>query len=108
GGIDPALLEAGPEAELYKAVESAKQRFASLDYPRKLQAIAEIRPEIDLFFDKVLVNAQDPAVRQNRLTLLQTMLAEFSTIADFSEIVTSSQSAQASAPVARHQEMENK
>jgi hypothetical protein len=34
------------------------------------------------------VNAPDPAVRQNRLTLLHTMLAEFSTIADFSEIVT--------------------
>jgi len=42
----------------------------------------------NFFFDKVLVNAPDPAVRQNRLSLLQTLLAEFSTIADFSEIVT--------------------
>ena len=45
---------------------------------------------LDQFFDKILVNAPDPAVRQNRLTLLHTMLAEFSTIADFSEIVTNS------------------
>jgi glycyl-tRNA synthetase beta chain len=36
------------------------------------------------------VNAPDPAVRQNRLTLLHLLLAEFSTIADFSEIVTNS------------------
>ena len=52
--------------------------------------ISRLRPKVDLFFDKVLVNAPDPAVRQNRLTLLQTLLAEFSTIADFSEIVTNS------------------
>jgi glycyl-tRNA synthetase beta chain len=91
GLIDPALLEAGPETALYQATIGAKSRFGALTYSEKLRAIAEIRPEIDLFFDKVLVNAQDAAVRHNRLTLLHTMLAEFSTIADFSEIVTSSQ-----------------
>ena len=45
---------------------------------------------MDLFFDKVLVNAPDPKVRQNRLELLDAILTEFSTIADFSEIVTNS------------------
>jgi glycyl-tRNA synthetase beta chain len=60
------------------------------DYPSKLERIASLRPHVDKFFDKILVNAPDPAVRQNRLTLLHTMLAEFSTIADFSEIVTNS------------------
>jgi glycyl-tRNA synthetase beta chain len=45
---------------------------------------------VDLFFDKVLVNAPDPAVRQNRLALLHTILSEASKIADFSEIVTNS------------------
>ena len=50
----------------------------------------KLRAPVDAFFDKVLVNAPDPAVRQNRLTLLHSMLAEFSTIADFSEIVTAS------------------
>ena len=43
---------------------------------------------VDLFFDKVLVNAPDARIRHNRLTLLNTLLKEFSTIADFSEIVT--------------------
>ena len=62
---------------------------AQTDY-RSTRAIAALRPKVDLFFDKVLVNAPDAAVRQNRLTLLHTLLAEFSTIADFSEIVTNS------------------
>ena len=52
--------------------------------------IARLRPKVDLFFDKVLVNAPDARIRQNRLTLLKALLAEFSTIADFSEIVTTS------------------
>ena len=52
--------------------------------------ISRLRPKVDLFFDKVLVNAPDARVRRNRLTLLHTLLAEFSTIADFSEIVTHS------------------
>ena len=78
-----ALLEAGPERELY-------QEFRRIAGQPIENAISRLRPKIDLFFDKVLVNAPDPAVRQNRLTLLQTLLAEFSTIADFSEIVTNS------------------
>jgi glycyl-tRNA synthetase beta chain len=90
GPIDSALLEPGPETELYKAFQR-EQAAAAQTYREKLESVARLRPEIDLFFDKVMVNAPDPAVRQNRLTLLQTMLAEFSTIADFSEIVTSSQ-----------------
>jgi glycyl-tRNA synthetase beta chain len=82
-GIDEALLEAGPERELY-------HEFRRIAGQPIENAISRLRPKIDLFFDKVLVNAPDPAVRQNRLTLLQTLLAEFSTIADFSEIVTNS------------------
>jgi glycyl-tRNA synthetase beta chain len=43
---------------------------------------------VDLFFDKVLVNAPDARVRLNRIALLHTILTEFAKIADFSEIVT--------------------
>jgi glycyl-tRNA synthetase beta chain len=82
-GIDEALLEAGPERELY-------EEFRRIAGQPIENVISRLRPKIDLFFDKVLVNTPDPAVRQNRLTLLQTLLAEFSTIADFSEIVTNS------------------
>jgi glycyl-tRNA synthetase beta chain len=83
GEIDEALLEAGPERDLYDEY----RRIAGQPLEN---AIARLRPKVDLFFDKVLVNAPDARVRQNRLTLLNTLLAEFSTIADFSEIVTHS------------------
>jgi glycyl-tRNA synthetase beta chain len=81
--VDPSLLEPGPETDLY----AEYQRIAGLPLEN---AISKLRPKVDLFFDKVLVNAPDPRVRQNRLTLLNTLLREFSSIADFSEIVTTS------------------
>ena len=80
---DESLLEAGPEKDLYE--ESRRIAGQPIE-----SAISRLRPKVDLFFDKVLVNAPDARVRQNRLTLLNTLLREFSTIADFSEIVTSS------------------
>jgi glycyl-tRNA synthetase beta chain len=86
------LLESGPERQLFDAIQDKRVAFEVLsDYPSKLAFIASLRPHVDLFFDKILVNAPVPAVRQNRLTLLHTLMAEFSTIADFSEIVTNSQ-----------------
>ena len=81
--VDPSLLEPGPETDLY----AEYQRIAGVPLEN---AISKLRPKVDLFFDKVLVNAPDPRVRQNRLTLLNTLLREFSSIADFSEIVTTS------------------
>ncbi len=88
GAIDATLLEPGPESDLYHEFQSVRSRLANLPYRPALETIASLRPKVDLFFDKVLVNAPDPKIRQNRLTLLHTLLAEFSTIADFSEIVT--------------------
>ncbi len=79
----PELLEPGPERDLYTEIgRTAAQPLES--------RIASLRPRVDLFFDKVLVNAPDEALRRNRLTLLHNLLNEFSTIADFSEIVTGS------------------
>jgi glycyl-tRNA synthetase beta chain len=75
------LLEAGPELELYNEIRRTDGQ--------PLEArIGPLRPKVDLFFDKVLVNAPDPNIRRNRLALLHSLLQEFSTIADFSEIVT--------------------
>jgi len=83
GAVDPSLLEEGPEQDLYREYQAiAGQPIENV--------ISKLRPKVDLFFDKVLVNAPDARIRQNRLTLLKTLLAEFSTIADFSEIVTTS------------------
>ena len=76
-------LEPGPETELYKAyLDIAGQPIEN--------GISRLRPKIDMFFDKVLVNDPDEAVRQRRLRLLYELRKEFSKVADFSEIVTSS------------------
>ena len=83
GEVDESLLEAGPEQALYDEYRHiAGQPIESV--------ISRLRPKVDLFFDKVLVNAPDARVRRNRLTLLNTLRAEFSKVADFSEIVTHS------------------
>ena len=57
-------------------------------YEPALIEISKLRPAIDAFFDKVMVMVDDEALRANRLGLLQTLVREFSSIADFSEIVT--------------------
>ena len=88
GDPNESLLEQGPEQDLYKAFQTVRARVKQSTYQPALEAIASLRPSVDLFFDKVLVNAQDPSVRRNRLTLLNNILTEFSTIANFSEIVT--------------------
>ncbi len=85
--LDPGLLEPGPEQDLYHESRRTESELSS-DYQTALGQIASLRPAIDRFFDKVLVNAPDPKVRANRLTLLSDILLSFSTIADFSEIVT--------------------
>jgi glycyl-tRNA synthetase beta chain len=84
-GVNLAMLEPGPERDLYD--EYARSSSQSLE-----TRIASLRPKVDVFFDKVLVNAPDPAVRKNRLTLLDSILWDFSRLADFSEIVTERQS----------------
>jgi glycyl-tRNA synthetase beta chain len=88
--VDPSLLEPGPEADLYADFERVRQEAARQDYKGALETIASLRPKVDLFFDKIMVNAPDPKVRQNRLALLHSILSESSKIADFSEIVTNS------------------
>jgi glycyl-tRNA synthetase beta chain len=58
-------------------------------YREALEQIATLRPHIDLFFDKVMVMVDDERVRNNRLALITKVKTSFSSIADFSEIVTS-------------------
>ncbi len=89
--INQMLIEQGAEADLYSAFMQAVQLTSGADYETALQTIAALRPHVDHFFEKVLVNAKDGQVRMNRLALLSSMRREFSTIADFSEIIPSSQ-----------------
>jgi glycyl-tRNA synthetase beta chain len=92
GSVDPAILDPGPELELHdeflRLRDLVYTHRGTQDYRAALEAIASIRPKVDFFFDKVLVNAPEERVRRNRLLLLNSLLSEFSTIADFSEIIT--------------------
>jgi glycyl-tRNA synthetase beta chain len=60
------------------------------EYRQALEQIATLRPHVDLFFDKVMVMVDDEAVRGNRLALIAQVLGGFSSIADFSELVSAS------------------
>jgi glycyl-tRNA synthetase beta chain len=90
--IDPAGLREEAEKELAQQippmVAAVEKLRAARDYEGALLEIARMRPAIDKFFDKVMVMVEDEDLRANRLALLQTVVKEFSTIADFSEIVT--------------------
>jgi len=77
GMIDPALLAEPAESELAEAVEAAiDDSNASLhqkDYVSVLNRLARLRPQVDAFFDAVMVNAEDPALRANRLAMLKRL-----------------------------------
>ncbi len=72
------LEQTGPKVEAHRSKK---------EYLEALLLLAKAREGVDAFFDKVMVMVDDAGVRANRLALLQTLLKEFSTIADFSEIV---------------------
>ncbi len=77
GSIDPALLREPAESELAEAVTAAIDdtgaALAQKDYVAVLGRLARLRPQVDAFFDKVMVNADDLALRGNRLALLRTL-----------------------------------
>jgi glycyl-tRNA synthetase beta chain len=90
GTVKQDLLREPAERELHaaaqKIAEEATRRKKAGKYREALEKISELRPAVDLFFDKVLVMAEDEAIRRNRIALLGGLLKEFSTIADFSEL----------------------
>jgi glycyl-tRNA synthetase beta chain len=90
--FDSAALKDAEEKKLAEAVpgvaKKVKELSASRQYEPALHEISRLRPPIDAFFDKVMVMVDDENLRAQRLGLLQTLVNEFSSIADFSEIVT--------------------
>jgi glycyl-tRNA synthetase beta chain len=80
------------ERALYAQFSSVAPEVESLAvahrYAEAFGRIATLRPAVDLFFDKVMVMAPDAALRRNRLSLIAEVAQRFSSIADFSEIVT--------------------
>ena len=89
GEIDPALLLEDQEKDLYEKVvekEADLERlFRQRGYSDYLLQLAQLRPTIDAFFDKVLVMAPDEKLRQNRLALLFRLTALFNRFALFSK-----------------------
>jgi glycyl-tRNA synthetase beta chain len=67
--------------------DKVEQHRNKKEYLDALLLLSTVRGPVDTFFDKVMVMVDDAKVRANRLSLLRTLLKEFSTIADFSEIV---------------------
>ncbi|WP_395793237.1 glycine--tRNA ligase subunit beta [Aquimonas sp.] len=88
--VDEALFEGEPEHALHAAIEAAiaatDPLLASRDYVGVLRRLAELRPQVDAFFDAVMVMADDLAVRGNRLALLKRLSDRFLAVADVSQL----------------------
>ncbi|MFG1180479.1 glycine--tRNA ligase subunit beta [Xanthobacter versatilis] len=90
GPTNAALLKEPAEERLADAIEQVKRRVATAvaaeDFETAMTALADLRAPVDAFFDAVTVNDQDPALRENRLKLLDEIRAATRGIADFDRI----------------------
>jgi glycyl-tRNA synthetase beta chain len=88
--VDSALLAEAAERTLYGAVQGAASVvpicIAKGEWVRALGAISQVRPQVDAFFDTVLVMDDDLAIRRNRLALLKECEGLFHRIADFGRL----------------------
>jgi len=87
---DPALLQEDAEKALYARIQEiapvVSSQVAAENYAEALKALASIRAEVDQFFDKVMVNVDDSAVRANRLGLLKVLFDHLNAVADISKL----------------------
>lgn len=88
--VNEALLVEQAEKDLYAALQSvapkAQQQFESGDYTASLQTLAALRAPVDAFFEHVMVNAEDAALKANRLGLLATLHAAMNRVADLAKL----------------------
>jgi glycyl-tRNA synthetase beta chain len=88
--VDPSLMVEPAERALLTAVNQAESEAAQAivlqDFSGAMRALAALREPVDAFFEAVLVNAEDEAVRANRLALLGRIRAATGQVADFSKI----------------------
>jgi glycyl-tRNA synthetase beta chain len=88
--VDAALLHEAAERALHAALQAVTPRadaaFAAGDYAASLQSLAALKGPVDAFFDGVMVNADDPALRANRLGLLAQLHAAMNRVADLSRL----------------------
>ncbi|GLK78800.1 glycine--tRNA ligase subunit beta [Methylopila turkensis] len=87
---DPALFVEPAEGALSAALDvaepAAAAALAAEDFPAATAALAKLRPEVDAFFDGIMVNAPEPALRANRLRLLARLRRATRAVADFDRI----------------------
>lgn len=85
------LLKEEEEKELFEVVEKVgnlvKKDIEKRDYEQAIRNLALLRPDVDLFFDEILVMAKEKATRENRLTLLNKCVDCYLQVADFSKLV---------------------
>jgi glycyl-tRNA synthetase beta chain len=90
GALDEALLAEPAERALFDSVRraepEARARLERGDYAATLSALAALRGAVDAFFDKVMVNAEDPRLRANRHALLRRLDALMNQVADISKL----------------------
>ncbi|CAE6793399.1 glycine--tRNA ligase subunit beta [Paraburkholderia nemoris] len=90
GGVQVALLTEAAEKALYAQLEQVAPRvqtqLAARDYTGALTALAALREPVDTFFNDVMVNAEDPALRANRLALLGALHQQMNCVADISRL----------------------
>jgi glycyl-tRNA synthetase beta chain len=90
GAADPNLLKEPQEKALHAAIQRVSADLAAAinveNFTGAMRALAELRPPVDAFFDKVTVNVDQPKLRENRLRLLSEIRTATLNVADFSKI----------------------
>jgi len=90
--VKAELLQEAAEKALHQALAETKpkadQLFETGDYTASLQALAVLKAPVDTFFDAVMVNADDPALKANRLGLLATLHQAMNRVADLSKLAS--------------------
>ena len=88
--VKPELLTEAAEKALYDGLQAclpqSVAQWQAGDYTASLQTLAGLRGPVDAFFDGVMVNAEDPALRANRLALLQSLHVAMNRVADLSRL----------------------
>jgi len=88
--LDPTLFKENAEKALFEKLNivalEAKSLYATQDYTGSLQALAGLRDAVDAFFNDVMVNAEDAALRLNRLGLLKLLHSHMNRVADLSRL----------------------
>jgi glycyl-tRNA synthetase beta chain len=89
--VDPSRFQDPAEVELHRQIgvcrDAVHRRMAEGRYDKALEALVALKPAIDAFFTRVMVNVEDGALRSNRLSLLEEVNECFRSFADFSRIV---------------------